>query len=190
MKNEASPGIPASMRAEKAVLGGILLDNEAYDEAAGHLKSEDFFFDAHRLIFARMRDLTLSHRPIDITLLCNELERHGELKRVGGEAYIAGLLDGVPDRPSIAHYVEIVKENANLRSLISAASTAIDRAQNGERVADVTATLSEMNFDIEGHAQKRQAATPSDFMSEVMSGLQKQATANGLIGLPTGLDPL
>jgi replicative DNA helicase len=120
--------LPANVEAERSILGAILLDNPSYNQAAEHLKPEDFLLDAHRRIYARMMDLAESSRAIDLITLAEELGRHGELDPIGGVAYISGLLDGVPDRPSIENYVKIVRDKALLRGLIHTATAAIARA--------------------------------------------------------------
>jgi len=120
--------LPANVEAERSILGAILLDNFAYNQAAEHLKPEDFSLDSHRRIFSRMVDLSESSRAIDIITLPEELDRRSELETIGGVAYISSLLDGVPDRPSIEHYIKIVRDKALLRGLIHAANAAIVRA--------------------------------------------------------------
>jgi replicative DNA helicase len=120
--------LPANVEAERSILGAILLDNLAYNEAAEHLKAEDFSLDSHRRIFTRMVDLSESSRPIDMITLVEELDRRKELEAIGDVGYISGLVDGVPDRPSIEHYIKIVRDKALLRGLIHAASAAIARA--------------------------------------------------------------
>src|SRR5215471_21132542 len=120
--------LPANVEAERSILGAILLDNHAYNDAAEHLKPDDFSLDAHRRLYARMMDLAENSRPIDIITLVEELDRKKELQAIGDAAYISSLLDGVPDRPSIEHYVRIVRDKAILRDLIHAANAAIARA--------------------------------------------------------------
>ena len=120
--------LPASVEAERSILGAILLDNFAYNEAAEHLRPEDFSLDSHRRIYTRMVDLAESSRPIDLITLVEELERRKELEAIGDVGYISGLVDGVPDRPSIEHYIKIVRDKALLRGLMHAANSAIARA--------------------------------------------------------------
>jgi replicative DNA helicase len=120
--------LPANVEAERSILGAILLDNFSYNQAAEHLHSEDFSLDAHRRIYARMVELAESSRPIDLITLCEELDRTKELESIGDVGYVSSLLDGVPDRPSIEHYVKIVRDKAMLRGLIHAANAAISRA--------------------------------------------------------------
>jgi replicative DNA helicase len=120
--------LPANVEAERSILGAILLDNLAYNEAAEHLKPEDFSLDSHRRVFTRMVDLAESSRPIDMITLVEELDRRKELEAIGDVGYVSGLVDGVPDRPSIEHYIKIVRDKALLRGLIHAANAAIARA--------------------------------------------------------------
>jgi replicative DNA helicase len=124
----AISSLPANIDAERSILGAILLDNFSYNQAAEHLRAEDFSLDAHRRIYARMVDLAESSRPIDIVTLIEELERKKELQAIGDVGYVSSLLEGIPDRPSIEHYVKIVRDKAMLRNLIHAANTAIARA--------------------------------------------------------------
>src|ERR1700682_1806218 len=107
--------LPANVEAERSILGAILLDNFAYNQAAEHLRIEDFSLDSHRRIHSRMVDLAESSRPIDMITLIAELERHKELQLVGEAEYIAGLVVGLPDRPSIEHYVKMLRDRAERR---------------------------------------------------------------------------
>jgi replicative DNA helicase len=129
-------GLPASVDAERSILGAILLDNFAYNQAAELLRPDDFSLDSHRRIYSRMADLVESSRPIDLITLTEELGRHKEVEAVGGVAYITSLTDGVPRRPNIEHYVRIVKDKAMLRGLIHAANSAIAQALEQTETAD------------------------------------------------------
>ncbi len=128
--------LPANVDAERSILGAILLDNFAYNQAAEHLRTEDFSLDSHRRIYARMVDLAESSRPIDMITLIEELDRHKDLQPIGDVAYVSSLVEGVPERPSIEHYVRIVRDKALLRGLISAASAAIARASDQSDLAE------------------------------------------------------
>jgi len=120
-------GLPAAIEAERSILGAILLDNLIFDQAA-QLKPDDFSLDGHRRIFSRMRDLQDTGRPVDMITLAEELDRRKEVEAVGGIAYLSSLIDGVPERPSVEHYVRIVRNKALLRGLINIAQTAIAEA--------------------------------------------------------------
>ena len=128
--------LPANIEAERSILGAILLDNFAYNQAAEHLRPDDFSLDSHRRIYARMIDLSESSRPIDLITLIDELQRSKELQAIGDVGYVSSLLDGVPDRPSIEHYVKIVRDKALLRGLIHAANAAMARAADQSDAAE------------------------------------------------------
>lgn len=94
---------------ERSILGAILLNNASFQQAAS-LKPRDFSLDSHRLIFTYIRALAEASHPIDLVTLTDELARHGELELIGGAAYVSSLIDGVPDLPSVQHYVDMVRE--------------------------------------------------------------------------------
>jgi replicative DNA helicase len=134
----STQALPANIEAERSILGAILLDNLAYNQAAEHLKPEDFLLDSHRRIYSRMIDLSEASHSIDLITLCEELSRKSELETIGGAAYVSGLLDGVPDRPSIENYIKIVRDKSLLRSLIQTATAAIARAsEQGDAAEEI-----------------------------------------------------
>ncbi len=145
--------MPASIQAERSILGAILLDNQAYYEASEHLRPEDFSLDAHRRIYSRMMELADDSRPIDIITLVEELDRKKDLQAIGDVAYVSSLLDGVPDRPSIEHYIHIVRDKAILRGLISVSSAAIAKASEQADTADEI--LSDAEASVFALAEKR-----------------------------------
>jgi putative DNA primase/helicase len=112
--DQEPPRFSANADAERSILGAILLDNSAYSQAA-ILAPDDFSLDSHRRIYTRMRDLVESFQPIDMITLTEELRCRNELEVVGDVGYISGLIDGVPDRPSIERYVQIVLQYAARR---------------------------------------------------------------------------
>ncbi len=145
--------LPANVEAERSILGAILLENLAYNQAAEHLRPEDFFLDSHRRIYSRMIDLAETSRPIDMITLVEELDRKKELEAVGDVGYVSGLVDGVPDRPSIESYIRIVRDKALLRGLIHAANSAIARAS--EHADPAEEILNDAEATIFGLSEKR-----------------------------------
>jgi replicative DNA helicase len=145
--------LPANVEAERAILGAILLDNLSFNEAAEHLQAEDFSLDSHRRIYTRMVELMDSSRPIDLITLVAELDRHKELQAIGDVGYISGLVDGVPDRPSIEHYIKIVRDKSLLRGLIYTANSAIARASDQSDLAEEI--LNDTEAAILGLSEKR-----------------------------------
>lgn len=124
--------LPNSLDAEKAVLGAILLDNRLFDQAAELLTESDFYSEAHRRIFSRMEHLSAQSRAIDSVTLREELQKESQLDTIGGVAYIASLLDGVPRLANLEHYARIVKEKALLRKLIHSSNEILERSFSAE----------------------------------------------------------
>jgi replicative DNA helicase len=149
----SAQSLPANVEAERSILGAILLDNLAYNQAAEHLKPEDFLLDSHRRIYARMVELSEASHSIDLITLSEQLARNGELESIGGAAYVSGLLDGVPDRPSIDNYIKIVRDKSLLRALIHAATAAIARAS--EQSDDAEEILNDTEAQIFQLSEKR-----------------------------------
>lgn len=182
--------LPASLDMERSILGAILLDGRAFNEAAERLAVGDFHLDSHRRIYRAMQRMTEAAHPVDIVTLTEELNRHRELEPIGDPGYIASLVEGLPERPSIRHYVEIVKEKARLRGLVSAAQVAIARALDSDTSTEIAGGLLETILNVEAQAKENHALTGRDFMPQVLQELEAQSQAGGLVGLPTGLDPL
>nr|WP_246341364.1 replicative DNA helicase [Simiduia aestuariiviva] len=114
--------MPHSLEAEQAVLGGLMRDAAKYDAVAELVGPDDFFRDDHRQIFTMMQRLVEAEQPIDAITLVDELERNGELERVGGHAYLLDLAHNTPSAANIAAYARIVRERSTLRDLITAAN--------------------------------------------------------------------
>jgi replicative DNA helicase len=126
--------VPHSIEAERSVLGAILVENKAFNEAAEMLQENDFYRDSHRKIYAKMEALWEQSKAIDPLTLSEELKKSGDLESIGGAAYLASLIDGVPKTTNIEYYVRIVKEKSVLRQLIFASNEIISRCytQNDE----------------------------------------------------------
>src|SRR6267143_6620221 len=112
-----APPLPQNLEAERAVLGALLLENNALNAAIENLRPEEFFLDQHRRIFTQMIVLAESQQAIDLVILTEELRRRGELEAAGGAPYLASLADGMPRVTNVSHYARIVKEKWVLRSV-------------------------------------------------------------------------
>jgi len=128
--------LPSNVEAERSVLGAILLDNSAYNQAAEVLKPEDFYLDSHRRLFLRMTEMADHSRPVDLVTLSEELMRNNELELIGGASYVSSLTDGLPRLANIEHYAKIVKDKALLRRLIHVSNTIATRALEGAEEAE------------------------------------------------------
>ncbi|EKK5570145.1 replicative DNA helicase [Morganella morganii] len=117
---------PHSLEAEQSVLGGLMLDNERWDNVSERVTGEDFFSRPHRTIFGQMQRLLEQGRPIDLITLSEALETGGELENVGGFAYLAELSKNTPSAANINAYADIVRERAVIRDMISVANEIAD----------------------------------------------------------------
>ena len=124
--------LPHSLEAERAVLGAILLENSVFDQAAEILTESDFYLEGHQKIFSKMVALASVSKAMDLLMLREVLERDNQLESVGGVAYVASLLDGVPRLSNIDHYARIVKEKSLLRKLIHSANEIVVRSFSDE----------------------------------------------------------
>lgn len=130
------PIIPQNLDAERAVLGAILLDNQALSAALDILQPTDFFLLGHGRIFAHMMKLSEEKRAIDVVILHEELERAGELEATGGSAFLSSLVDGVPRVTNVEHYCRIVKEKSILRKMAHTLDSGLRRALGGRENPD------------------------------------------------------
>lgn len=117
---------PHSIEAEQSVLGGLMLDNERWDDVAERVVAEDFYTRPHRHIFTEMGRLQESGSPIDLITLAESLERQGQLDSVGGFAYLAELSKNTPSAANISAYADIVRERAVVRDMIAVAHEIAD----------------------------------------------------------------
>ena len=129
-------GLPSNVDAERSVLGAILLDNSAYNQAGALLRPEDFSLDSHRRIYLRITELAERSRPIDLVTLSEELMRHNELEAIGGASTVSSLTDGLPRLSNIEHYAKIVKDKSLLRRLIHVSNNIATRCVEGSDEAE------------------------------------------------------
>jgi replicative DNA helicase len=186
--------LPVSHEAERAVLGAILLQNHLWDEAAEFLTGEEFALDSHRRIWNRMRDLHESNRPIDMLLMTEELDKHKEIEAIGGVAYLSSLIDGLVERPSIKHYVEIVRNKALLRGIINVSQTAIAEAiEHSEEAEEVLARAELAISQLSETVIERKWSTFADSV-DAAGGLDgfmsSRFSSASLTGIPTGYEDL
>src|SRR5215210_4959134 len=125
---EAARVPPQSIEAEQSVLGGLLLDNAAWDKIADLIGEPDFYRSDHRAIFAHIARLIEENKPADALTVAESLERSGKLGEVGGQAYIGSLALNTPSAANIRRYAEIVRERSIMRTLASIGTEIADSA--------------------------------------------------------------
>jgi len=133
---------PHSVEAEQSVLGGLLLDNLAWDRAADLLTDSDFYRWEHRLIYAAVGALVGAGKPADVITVFEQLQNQGKADECGGVAYLNALAQSVPSAGNLRRYAEIVRERAILRKLIAASDEIATTAFNPQGRA-VTQILDE-----------------------------------------------
>ena len=123
---------PHSQEAEQSVLGGLMLDNAAWDHVADRIVEDDFYRRDHRLIFRAIASLAARGSPFDVITLSEWLESHGELSNAGGLVYLATLAKDTPSAANIRAYASIVRERSVLRSLMRVGTDISDAAYRPE----------------------------------------------------------
>jgi replicative DNA helicase len=121
---------PHSIEAEQSVLGGLLLDNAAFDKIADLISEGDFYRDEHKRIFRQIRSLLERGKPVDVVTLAERLDATGESEDTGGLAYLGELAANTPSAANIRRYAEIVRERAILRQLVTAGDEIAGSALN------------------------------------------------------------
>jgi len=180
--------VPQSVEAERSVLGAILIENTAINRAQEILRQEDFYREPHRKIFKVMTDLSERTTAIDPVTVKEELSRAGDLEAVGGPAYIASLVDGVPRSANVEYYARIVKEKSMLRNLIDAGgrivSTAYEASQDADDILDQSERLI---FQIAQDRLREGFVPMRTIADQSLKAIERLAESRELItGLPTG----
>jgi replicative DNA helicase len=128
---------PYNLEAEQAVLGALFLERDAILIAAEILRGEDFYRDAHQVIFQTIMELELGGQPVDLVTVTESLRQQGKLDGVGGLSYITSLAESVPTAANIEHYARIVQEKAILRQLIREATNIIKNSYEASQDAAI-----------------------------------------------------
>lgn len=164
---------PASMDAERTVVGAVLLDSSYHSEAAEVLTPSDFFLDSHRIVFQRMTDLADAQQTIDLVTLSEELRRNKELEAVGGVAWLSSLTEGLPRRPRITDYVKLIRDKSMARRAMSICSAAIARyADQSETALEVLEDLESQLIDVAQSAVTGTLRTVKDSV-EIAGGVDQ-----------------
>ena len=150
---------PHSVEAEQSVLGGLLIDNLAWDRAGDLLTDADFYRHEHRLIYAAIGALVGHSKPADVITVFEQLQGLGKAQDAGGLAYLNALAQSVPSAANMRRYAEIVRERSILRKLIAASDEIATSAFNpqGRQVSTVLDEAESKIFKIgeEGSRQKQ-----------------------------------
>jgi replicative DNA helicase len=170
------------------VLGAVLVDNAAFNSAAEVLARDDFHREAHRRIFDAMAALAERSQAIDLVTLKDELIRGSALEAVGGAAYLASLVDGVPRITNVEQWSRIIKEKAVLRNLIHAGNRIVHSAFEAEEEAGVILDKAEKAiFDIAEHRIRQGFVGIREIVKQSFRTIDQLSQSKELVtGLPTG----
>jgi replicative DNA helicase len=182
---------PNSFEAESSVLGGLLLDNTAWDRIADALSEADFYRYEHRLVFKAIADLVNGSKPADVITVYEHLQNLGKADETGGLSYLNKLAQYVPSAGNIRRYAEIVRERAILRKLISASDEIATAAFNpqGKAVDKILDEAEQKIFHIgeEGSRNKQGFLNMGTLVVELLDRVQEMAdNPSDITGIPTG----
>lgn len=121
---------PHSVEAEQAIIGGLMLENQAWDKVATKLTEEDFYRTEHKILFKAMLSLANKSQPFDVVTLLDTLKDTNEIDAAGGEVYLFELANNTPSVANVAAYADIVREKSVQRQLITVATDIADSAYN------------------------------------------------------------
>ena len=179
---------PQNLDAEQAVLGSMLLEEEAILQAAELLEESVFYKNAHRKIFGALLSLYKASAPIDLVTVTDELRKRNWLEEVGGASYLATLTSVVPTAANAGSYCRIVKQKAILRDLIRASTQIATECYEGAVEPDLLLDRAEaMIFDIASKKMRRDAVAMKDIIKSSIEMIDTLYQRKGMItGLPTG----
>lgn len=130
---------PHSIEAEQSILGGLMLDNQAWDKISTKLCETDFYRTEHRVLFSSILEMVKREQPFDVVTLLDALKSFNLLEDAGGEAYLFELANNTPSVANVTAYADIVREKSVQRQLIAVANEIADSAYNplGREVPDL-----------------------------------------------------
>jgi len=188
---------PHSLEAEQSVLGGLLLDNSAWERVADVVQAGDFYRAEHRLIFEHIDRLVDAGQPADIITVMESLQRANALEQAGGSAYLTTLVANVPGSANVRAYAGLVRERSVMRNLVSVASRISDSAFNpaGRNAAELLDEAEQLVFDIaemQSRGQKGFVAI-TDLVGDVLdriTALYERENQDDVTGVATGFSDL
>jgi len=180
--------LPHNAEAERTVLGAVLVDNSAFNSAAEILTRDDFYREAHRRVFDAMAALAERSQPIDLVTLKDELVRGSALEAVGGAAYLASLVDGIPRIINVEQWCRIIKEKAVLRNLIHASNRIVQACFEAEdEPAMILDRAEKAIFDIAERRIRQGFIGIRAIVKESFRTIDQLSQSKELVtGLPTG----
>ncbi|MGK2914994.1 MAG: replicative DNA helicase [Porticoccaceae bacterium] len=193
-EDRVTPQLPHSLEAEQAVLGGLMLANDAFEPVAALIGEQDFFGQDHRLIFQTMGRLAAADQPFDVITLSEALKGADELANAGGDAYLVELARNTPSAANIQAYAQIVLERSVVRQIILAATDIAKKGYNplgwdsGKLLAEAERRLLEV---MEQRPKQGGFQAVNDLLREAIDRIEKLFNSDAdITGLSTGFADL
>jgi replicative DNA helicase len=189
MKTDSVKLPPSDINAEKSVLGALLMDSGAFSLVAGFLKPFHFYHKEHEILYSCCVALFEKQKPIDAVTIGDELKAQGGLKKVGGNAYVAELVQSVPTSAYIEHYGRIIVNNYIKRRIIDVGSRTVEKAF--EDTDDVKKLLDGIESEIFGLSQQsvtRDFVELKTVLAETFEALNNDERSR--LGIPSGFSAL
>jgi len=185
---------PQDLAAEQSVLGGMMLSKDAIADVVEVLRPGDFYRPAHQSVYDCVLDLYSRGEPADAVTVSAELERRGELRRVGGAPYLHTLIATVPTAANAGFYAEIVAEKAILRRLVEAGTRIVQLGYAGADGADVNEVVDRAQSSIYEVTERRMSedyVALEELLQPTMDEIDAIASRGGSsLGVPTGFEDL
>lgn len=183
---------PHNLEAEQSVLGALMLDKEAIIRVADIVRKEDFYKDAHGMIYQTMLDLYEEREPIDVLSVSNKLEEKKLLDRIGGSGYLASLVSQTPSAQNIIHYANLTQKKATLRRLIQVANEIGELGyKEAEDLQDTLDEAEQKLFQISQKYVKKDFTPIKDILEEAFNRIDElHKSGHDLRGVPSGFSDL
>lgn len=183
---------PQNVEAEQSVLGAMLIEREAISRVSEFLRPEDFYREAHRLIYNAIVDLYNKNEAADLITITEQLKKADKLELVGGISYISSLANSIPTAANVIYHARIIEEKALLRQLINAATYIAGMGYEANN--EVVAILDEAEKIILGVSNRKVTGTFAPVKNIIMEAFDKieqlYASKGGITGLSTGFKDL
>ena len=169
---------PCNLEAETCVLGSIILLPDVCDEVSMIVRPDDFYDDAHRILYEQMLNMHDNGRKIDVALLVDELKKANVFETIGGPAYIAKVANSVPNAAHAVHYAELIREHATRRKLIGAATEVLHDAYQSS--LDAKTLINQAEQKVFGIMEGRGSANYFEIREVLMDAMDRiDARKNG-----------
>ena len=179
---------PQALEIEKAVLGALMIDKDAYAIVCEILRPESFYEPRNQMVYTAIRDLSMDEKPVDMLTVADQLAKSGKLEQVGGPGYIAELSSGVATSANIEYHANIIAQKSLARQLISFASAIQTKAF--DETIDVEDLMQEAEgslFELSQHNMKKDYTAIDPVIAQAVKGIQDAAkNTDGLTGVSTG----